>query len=53
MNATPTPDARIPRPAYRTSSSGEVKLKPGSDRNGFEPNAARPIASAATELSTT
>jgi len=36
-----------------TSSSGEVKLNPGKVRNGWDPNAARPIASAVTELSTT
>ena len=35
------------------SSTGELNVNVGSVRNGWLPNAARPIASAVTELSTT
>ncbi len=53
MNATPTTVPSNPSPAYNTSSSGELKRNAGKVRNAWSPNAARPIASAATELSTT
>ena len=53
MNATPQKAARTPSSAYSGYSKLDATPNAGRCRNAWLPNAARPTAAAATELSTT